>query len=135
MRGDAWIAGKKYRARGQRREGGHHSLELGPEGVCARGVETSESENSDLRYGEKECHDCGGRRSAFPRDWKERSECAPDFAIDRLGNQHSKGHFSYLSGRAKCGTGAASVVRSAADQRRAGDDLGEVGIHQSRWIA
>src|SRR5436309_9546430 len=31
MRGDAWIAGKKYRARAQQREGGHHSLELGPE--------------------------------------------------------------------------------------------------------
>src|SRR5437773_900619 len=119
MRGDAWIAGKKYRARAQQREGGHHSLELGPEGVCARGVETSESEKSDLRYGEKECHDCGGRRSAFPRDWKERSECAPDFAIDRLGNQHSKGHFSYHSGRAKGGTGGA---QGSNDRAQTGED-------------
>src|SRR6266513_745505 len=135
MRGDEWIAGKKYRARAKQREGGYHSLELGPEGICARGVETGESEKSDLRYGEKECDDRGRRRSAFPRDRKERSERAPDFAIDRLGNQHSKGHFSHHGGRAKGGTGGASVIRGAADQRRAGDDVGEIGIHQSRGIA
>src|SRR5437867_13030689 len=115
MRGDAWIAGKKYRARAQQREGGHHSLELGPEGICARSVETGESEKPDLRAGERECDDCGGRRSAFPRDWKDRSECAPDVAIDRQGSQHSKGLLSYYRERAKGGEAPGSGVGGAAE--------------------